>query len=87
MNYIKFPAIVRISKIKTMKPCQRAKIMYHTINTIYNAQILKRPKSSPPYNYIPLFHWHIELIRSGKNILYWKPNDRNEAIGSDFQSG
>lgn len=24
-----------------------------------------------------IFHWHIELvIRSGKNILYWKPNDR-----------
>lgn len=37
---------------------------------------------------IIIFHWHIELVtRSGKNILYWKPNERNEAIGSDFQSG
>lgn len=41
-------------EIKTMKPCQTAKIMYHTINTIYNAQTLKLPKSSPPC--IIIFH-------------------------------
>lgn len=83
---IKFPAIVKISKIKTMKPCQTAKIMYHTINTIYNAQTLKLLKSSPPC--IIIFHWQVEIvIRSGKNMSYWKTNERNEAIDSDFQSG
>lgn len=32
-----------------------------------------------------IFYWYIEfVICFGKNILYWKFNDRNEVIGFDF---